>query len=58
MTTAMVGKLVHLKKKIEAAGGRLVLCRLDPFLLQIFKVLNLADAFSICDDEPAALGSF
>jgi anti-anti-sigma factor len=58
MTTAMVGKIVLLKRRIETAGGRLILCQLDPFLKEIFKVLHMADAFSICDDEPAALASF
>jgi anti-anti-sigma factor len=57
MTTAMVGKIVLLKQTVENGGGRLALCGLDPFLLQIFKLYKLADVFAIHGDEPAALAS-
>jgi anti-anti-sigma factor len=58
MTTAMVGKLVLLRHTVEQDSGRLALCALDPFLLQIFKLFNLTDSFSIYGDEQAALASF
>jgi anti-anti-sigma factor len=58
MTTAMVGKLVLLKQRVEAAGGRMALCGIDPFVLQIFKVLRLTDVFPIHADEQAARASF
>jgi anti-anti-sigma factor len=58
MTTVMVGKVVLLKRKVEEAGGRMALCQLDPFLLQILRILNLSNEFTICADEPAALASF
>ncbi len=58
MTTAMVGKIVLLKHTVEKDGGRLVLCSLDSFLLQIFRLFNLTDSFSIHGDEQAALASF
>jgi anti-anti-sigma factor len=58
MTTAMVGRLILLQQRIEAGGGRLALCTLDPFLLQIFNVLRLGDVFAIHADEAAALASF
>ena len=58
MTTSMVGYLVQLKKKIEASGGKLALCKIDPFLFEIFKILKLTRFFTIHDDEPSALASF
>jgi anti-anti-sigma factor len=58
MTTAMVGKLVSLHQKVEAGEGRLALCNIDPFLREIFKILNLTHVFPMHDDEQAALQSF
>src|SRR6516165_3077695 len=58
MTTAMVGNIVQLQKKIEDGGGRLALCNVDPFLLEIFKILNLRRVFAIHTDEASALASF
>jgi anti-anti-sigma factor len=55
MTTSMVGKLVALKQKVEAGGGRLEMCCVGPFLSQIFAVLNLADFFPVHPDEQTAL---
>jgi anti-anti-sigma factor len=58
MTSGMVGNLVGVHQKIEAAGGRLVLCKVDPFLREILKILNLSNRFSIHEDEAAALAAF
>jgi anti-anti-sigma factor len=58
LSTAMVGRLVALQRRVEAAGGRLVLCGLGPFLLEIFKVLNLMNFTPVYRDEAEALGSF
>jgi anti-anti-sigma factor len=57
MTTAMVGKLVSLQQRTEKINGRLVLCGISPFLLEIFKILNLTKNFTIVDDEQTALES-
>ena len=58
VSTAMVGKLVGLHRHIEAAHGRLVLCRLGPFLLEIFKVLNLGPLARVYGEEREAIDSF
>jgi len=58
MTTAMVGKLVGLHKRVEAAGGRLALCRIGPFLSEIFKILNVPKVMHVYGDEQQALDSF
>jgi anti-sigma B factor antagonist len=58
LSTSMVGRLVALNRHIEAAGGRVVLCGLGPFLLEIFKVLNLHKLGPVYADEAEALRSF
>ena len=58
MTSAMVGRLVNLQNRAASLNARLVLCKIYPFLLEIFKVLNLTNSFTIHDDEQAALNSF
>jgi anti-sigma B factor antagonist len=58
MTSAMVGKLVTLHNKIETSVGRLALCRIDPFVFQIFTILNLTHVFRIYPEEQQALQSF
>ncbi len=58
MTTAMVGKILHLKQTAEQHNGRLVLCKINPFLFEIFQVLQLTKSFTIFDEEQTALASF
>jgi anti-anti-sigma factor len=58
VSTAMVGKLVALHRRLEAAHGRLVLCRLGPFLVEIFKVLNLGQLAHVYGEEQEAVQSF
>jgi anti-sigma B factor antagonist len=58
ISTAMVGKFVALHRRLEAAQGRLVLCRLGPFLVEIFKVLNLGQLARVYGEETEAVQSF
>ena len=58
MTTAMVGHVVGLQRKMQECAGRLVLCSINPFLMEIFKLLGLSKAFTILPDEQAALNAF
>jgi anti-anti-sigma factor len=55
MTTAMVGQLIGLQQTIESKAGRLVLCNVDAFVLEILKVLNLSRRFTVVADEQTAL---
>ncbi len=57
LTSAMIGKLVAVQKRAEAAGGRLAFCNVHPFLLQIFNLVRLPDLVAICADEEEALDS-
>lgn len=47
--------LLSLKRVIEANQGRLVLFGLEPSVRQVFKVLGLADFFTIVVDRAAAI---
>jgi anti-sigma B factor antagonist len=53
ISTAMVGKLVSLHRRLDAAQGRLVLCRLGPFLVEIFKILKLGELARVYEEEEA-----
>jgi anti-anti-sigma factor len=58
MDSTMLGQLIALHKKIQAAGGRLALCRLNTELLEVFETLKLNRLLAIYADEQEALGSF
>ena len=55
LTTAFFGKLLALHRRVEAAGGRLALCAVGPFLREIFGILKLPAAVTVYDDEQQAL---
>jgi anti-anti-sigma factor len=53
--SVMLGKLNALRNQVQAAGGRLVLCRLNAVLTETFEVTRLSRLFTICGDEEEAL---
>ncbi len=57
-STALLGKLVGLKKKAVDAAGTVVLCCIPPTILEIFSVTGLDRAFEIYNDEQGAVNSF
>jgi len=58
MSSAALGKLINLKKKVGTAGGKLKLCCIHPELKVVFKITRLDQVFEIFDEEQAALDSF
>ncbi len=58
LSSAALGKLVTLNKKVQAKSGRLVLCSIDPNIYEVFKITKLNQLFKIFDDEHEALQSF
>jgi len=58
LSSAALGKLITLNKKIQNVGGRLVLCHIDPAIYEVFKITNLNQLFKIYDEEQEALQSF
>ena len=57
-STALLGKLVGLKKKAVEADGTVKLCCIPPGIMEIFSVTGLDAAFEIFADEQAAIKSF
>ena len=58
MSSAALGKLITLNKKVQAAGGRLVLCNIDPQIREVFEITKLDKLFFICPDEQTGLQQF
>jgi anti-anti-sigma factor len=54
MDSLLLGKLVALHKKAHAAGGRVVLCHLNPQLYEVFQTLQLTGFLRICGTEAEA----
>ena len=55
LTSAMLGKFAALYRNLNDAGGRLAFCCVDPFLLEIFKVVQMPNLIPIHADEAQAL---
>src|SRR5205807_1711026 len=58
MTTAFLGKLVALYNQVTAGNGRLALCGVRPFLLEIFTICHFPGRDAIYPGEQQALASF
>jgi anti-sigma B factor antagonist len=50
--------LVGFQKKVDAAGGRLRLCRLDPDLLDLLRITKVDHLFEFFDSRQEALREF
>jgi anti-sigma B factor antagonist len=58
MSSAMLGLLGQLHRKITAGHGRLKMCGIRPEIMQVFKLTSLDKLFSIHKDAPTALATF
>jgi anti-sigma B factor antagonist len=58
LSSAALSKLINLKKKVGAVGGKLKLCSIHPDLLDVFKITRLDQVFEIYKDEQTALDRF
>jgi anti-sigma B factor antagonist len=58
LSSAALGKLLNLKKKVGAAKGKLKLCCIHPDLLEVFRITRLDQVFEIYAEEQAALDKF
>ena len=58
MSSAMLGLLGQLHRKIGAGKGRLKMCGIRPEIFQVFKLTNLDKLFKIYADTPAGLAAF
>jgi anti-sigma B factor antagonist len=58
LSSAALGKLIALHKKLQAVGGRLILCNIDPEIYEVFEITRLDKFFNIRKEEQAALQEF
>jgi anti-anti-sigma factor len=55
MSSAMVDQLVTFARRVKSAGGRLVLCHIDPAIYPVFQHMRVARVFTIRKDAQEAL---
>jgi len=58
LSSAALGKLINLKKKVGAVKGKLKLCCIHPDLLEVFRITRLDQVFEIYAQEQTALDKF
>ncbi len=58
LSSAALGKLITMEKKVKAAGGKLRLCAIRPDIKEVFKITRLDKLFQIVDDREKALEGF
>ena len=55
LSSAVLGKLISLNKKIASMKGRLAFCSINADIMQVFKITRLDKLIPICDDEDTAI---
>lgn len=55
LSSAVLGKLISLNKKIGAMKGRIAFCGINPDIMQVFKITRLDKLIPITDDEDDAV---
>jgi anti-sigma B factor antagonist len=58
LSSAALGKLITMDKKVKAAGGKLRLCAIRPDILEVFKITRLDKLFAIRESREKAMESF
>ena len=57
LSSAALGKLITLRRKVDQVGGRLKLCEIALETMDVFKIAKLDDYFDILRDQRSALDS-
>jgi anti-sigma B factor antagonist len=58
MSSAALGKLINLHKKLTGLQGKLAMCNVIPQIFEVFAITKLDKIFKIFPDEDAGLGFF
>ena len=58
LSSAALGKLISMHKKVDQAEGKLEMCSIRPEIYDVFKITRLNEKFDIYDDRDTALGAF
>lgn len=57
LSSAVLGLLIRVGKKIYERGGNLKLCNINPKIYEVFKITRLTKVFDICKDVESAAKS-
>lgn len=57
LSSAVLGLLIRISKKVYEQDGRLKLCNINPKIYEIFKITRLTKVFDICDNSQSAIDS-
>jgi len=58
LSSAALGKLITLNKKLQGVQGKLILCKIDPQIFEVFEITKLDKFFKIMKEEQTALQAF
>lgn len=58
LSSAALGKLITMEKKVKTASGKLRLCSIRPDIYEVFAITKLNKLFDIRADQQAALSGF
>ena len=58
LSSAVLGLLIQISKRIYEQGGKLKLCNINPKIYEIFKITRLTKTFDIYKDVEGAVRSF
>jgi len=58
LSSAALGKLITMEKKVKASRGKLRLCSIRPEIYEVFAITKLNKLFKIYEDQEAALQGF
>ena len=58
LSSAALGKLITMDKKVKAAGGKLRLCSIRSDILEVFKITRLDKLFQIKENRDKAVEGF
>jgi anti-sigma B factor antagonist len=57
LSSAVLGLLMRISKKVYEKEGQLKLCNISPRIFEIFKITRLNKIFDICEDVESAIDS-
>jgi anti-sigma B factor antagonist len=58
LSSAALGKLITLDRKVKTHKGRLKMCSIRPEIYEVFQITKLNKVFDIRKDQPEAMSAF
>jgi len=55
LSSAALGKLITLRRKVDQVGGKLKLCEITSEAMDMFRIAKLDEYFDICRDQSSAV---